>query len=67
MNKKKNFEESLARLDELVNALEKNEVPLDESIAMFQEGLELVKECENQLKSFEKKVEELTSDQSDSE
>lgn len=67
MNKKKSFEESLARLDELVNALEKNEVPLEESIAMFQEGLELVKECENQLKSFEKKVEELTGDGVESE
>ena len=64
MNKKKNFEESLARLDELVNALEKNEIPLDESIALFQEGLELVKECEGQLKNFEMKVEELTSEQS---
>ena len=33
MNKKKSFEESLVRLDELVNALEKNETSLDESIA----------------------------------
>lgn len=67
MNKKKSFEESLVRLDELVNALEKNETSLDESIAMFQEGLKLVKECESQLKSFEMKVEELTSEQSSSE
>ncbi len=67
MNKKKSFEESLVRLDELVNALEKNETSLDESIAMFQEGLKLVKECESQLRSFEMKVEELTSEQSSSE
>lgn len=67
MSEKKNFEESLARLDEIVAALERNEVPLDQSIEMFQEGLTLVKECEDQLKSFEMKVEELTNERIQSE
>ncbi|MDY3233010.1 MAG: exodeoxyribonuclease VII small subunit, partial [Erysipelotrichaceae bacterium] len=40
--------------------LENNEKPLEETIALFEEGLNLVKSCQTQLSSFEKKVEELS-------
>lgn len=56
---KKNFEASMKRLNEIVVALEKNESSLEESITLFEEGLNLVKECDQQLKSFEQKVQEL--------
>ena len=42
MATKTTFESSMARLDEIVNELEKNERPLDESIKLFEEGLKLV-------------------------
>lgn len=56
---KKNFEASMKRLNEIVIALEKNESSLEESITLFEEGLNLVKECDQQLKGFEQKVQEL--------
>ena len=52
----------MERLNEVVSMLEKNEVPLDEAIVLFEEGLELVKFCDQKLKSFETKVEELMKD-----
>ncbi|MBQ9327892.1 MAG: exodeoxyribonuclease VII small subunit [Solobacterium sp.] len=55
------FEESMSRLDEIVELLEENEQPLDETIRLFEEGLKLVKGCEAQLKQFEEKVKELSS------
>lgn len=60
--KEKKFEEAMERLNEVVSMLEKNEVPLDEAIVLFEEGLELVKFCDQKLKSFETKVEELMKD-----
>jgi len=60
--KEKKFEEAMERLNEVVSMLEKNEVPLDEAIILFEEGLELVKFCDQKLKSFETKVEELMKD-----
>lgn len=48
------------RLEEIVSELEKNEKPLDETIALFKEGLQLVRKCDDQLKQFETQVEDLT-------
>lgn len=56
---KKTFETSMNRLNEIVDLLEKNDQPLDETIKLFEEGLKLVNECDTQLKYFEDKVEEL--------
>ncbi len=53
------FENSMNRLEEIVNELEANDKPLDESIALFEEGLTLVKSCEEKLAQFEDKVNDL--------
>ena len=58
MATKTTFESSMARLDEIVNELEKNERPLDESIKLFEEGLKLVSSCNEKLNDFEKQVKE---------
>ncbi|MBP3868567.1 MAG: exodeoxyribonuclease VII small subunit [Solobacterium sp.] len=60
MTKPKTFEASMDRLDEIVTLLEENEQPLDETIGLFEEGLKLIKSCDDQLKVFEQKVEELS-------
>ena len=60
MTKPKTFEASMDRLDEIVTLLEENEQPLDETIGLFEEGLKLIKSCDDQLKFFEQKVEELS-------
>ena len=59
--KEKTFEESMARLEEIVQILEQNEKPLDETISLFEEGLKLVRTCDARLKSFETRIEEITA------
>ena len=54
--KKKSFEESLARLDEIVRHLEKGDLPLSESLALFEEGTALMTECSKMLDEAEQKV-----------
>ncbi|MBP3892075.1 MAG: exodeoxyribonuclease VII small subunit [Solobacterium sp.] len=53
------FEEAMNRLNEIVVKLEDNEEPLDETIALFEEGLKLIKSCEGKLKTFEDRIEEI--------
>ena len=50
------FEQSLARLEEIVNLLEKGEAPLAESLGLFEEGAGLVRECGAMLDEAEQKV-----------
>ena len=67
MAKPKSFEASMERLQQIVDLLEENEAPLDETISLFEEGLKLIKSCDDQLKAFEQKVEELTKAEGESE
>lgn len=59
MSEKPSFEQSLTRLDQIVSMLEKNEIPLEEAIRLFEEGLNLVQDLDQQLAGFEDKVQEL--------
>lgn len=43
------FEASMARLEAIVRAMERGEVPLEESLKLFQEGTELVRNCQKLL------------------
>ena len=46
MNQKnKTFEESMVRLEQIVRAMERGDVPLEESLKLFQEGTDLVRSC----------------------
>lgn len=58
--KKKNFEESMKRLEEIVALLEKGEAPLEESLALFEEGTGLVNACAKLLDQAEQKVVKLS-------
>ncbi|MBQ2765874.1 MAG: exodeoxyribonuclease VII small subunit [Clostridia bacterium] len=55
-NKELAFEEALARLEEIVRALDGGAAPLDESLALFEEGVKLVKLCSGKLDAAEQKV-----------
>ena len=50
------FETALARLDEIVKALERGQAPLDEALALFEEGTKLLGACGKQLDEAEQKV-----------
>ena len=57
--KKKPFEESMARLEEIVSILERGESTLDESLALFEEGTKLAAKCSALLDTAELKVSKL--------
>ncbi len=59
--KKENFEESLKRLEEITEKLEKGELSLDESLKIFEEGIKLSRFCQKKLTEAEQKVEILKS------
>ncbi|MBO4453295.1 MAG: exodeoxyribonuclease VII small subunit [Clostridia bacterium] len=64
-NEKKNevsFEQSLARLEEIVKALESGNVPLEDLIKLYEEGTALVKACSEILNAAEEKVKILRPD-----
>lgn len=54
------FETAIARLEEIVRMLESGNAPLDKSLAMFEEGVALVKLCNSRLDNAEQKVKMLT-------
>ncbi len=58
-SKKLNFEQSLARLDEIVKHLEKGDLPLADSLKLFEEGTALIASCGKMLDEAEKKVAKL--------
>ena len=56
MVEKQSFEQSLARLDEIVRHLEKGDLPLSDSLALFEEGTGLLAQCNQMLEEAEQKV-----------
>ncbi|MGE5807905.1 MAG: exodeoxyribonuclease VII small subunit [Nitrospirota bacterium] len=58
----KKFEAALARLEEIVSELEKGDVPLDQSLKLFEEGIKLSRICNKRLEEAERKVEILLKD-----
>ena len=56
------FENNMQRLEQIVRALERGDVPLDESLKLFQEGTELVRSCQNMLDNAKQQVEKVLSD-----
>jgi exodeoxyribonuclease VII small subunit len=53
------FEKALAELEQIVARLEKGDVPLEDSIALYERGEALKKRCEQVLKSAEARVEKI--------
>jgi len=56
------FEESLNRLETIVQTLEAGELSLEDSLKAFEEGVKLTRECQRLLKDAEQKVEVLSRD-----
>ena len=59
MSNERTFEESMKRLEDIVNALEKGDIALEESLQLFSEGLDLVASCDSQLKAFDQKLQDV--------
>ena len=54
--KKLSFEQALTRLEEIVRHLEKGDMPLDQSLTLFEEGTALISQCSRMLDDAEQKV-----------
>ena len=59
--RKPTFEENMKRLEEIVRAMERGEVPLEESLKLFQEGTELVRTCGKLLDEAQLKIKKITA------
>ena len=58
------FEDCLARLEQIVSALEAGNLPLEESLKAFEEGVGLARHCSKYLDDAERRIEMLTRDES---
>ncbi len=58
----KKFEDALNKLEMVVQKLEEGNLPLDDSLKLFEEGVGLVKFCSSKLNEIEKRVKVLTKD-----
>lgn len=59
---KDSFEKDLKRLEDIVAKMEEGDVPLNESMKLFEEGVKLSRLCSERLDKAEKKVEIITAD-----
>ncbi len=59
MDKKITFEEAMKRLEEITSIIQKNECTLDEGLKLYEEGLQLARFCDEKLRSFSEKLNEL--------
>ena len=57
--KKNSFEESINRLEELVDKMESGESSLEQNLEWFEEGMDLIKKCQTHLVDADKRVQEL--------
>ncbi len=53
------FEQSMARLEQIVRAMERGDVALEESLKLFQEGTELVRSCQKLLDEAQLQVKKI--------
>ncbi len=54
------FEQSVAQLEQIVAAIESGQIGLEDSLAKYEQGMELVKRCRTILDRAEKRIEQLT-------
>ena len=62
MADKKPFEQSMQELESVVRKLESGDVSLDDSLAAFEKGIGLIRECEAKLSEAKGKIEKLVKD-----
>src|SRR5215213_5580078 len=60
----KTFEMQLAALEKVVRELERGDLPLEESLKLFEDGVRLSRECQERLNAAERRIEILLKDES---
>ena len=62
MKKKMTVEESFAKLDEMVRALESDEISLEDSFTLYEEGMKLLRDVNGRIDEVEKKIRKVEED-----
>ena len=62
MKKKMTIEESFAKLDEMVRALESDEISLEDSFTLYEEGIKLLRDVNGRIDEVEKKIRKVEED-----
>lgn len=60
--KKGSYEERIVRIEEIIKRIETNQPTLEESVALFEEGMKLVRDCEEELEKTQQKVVQLVEE-----
>lgn len=60
--KKLSFEDAMIKLEQIVDRLEEGDVPLEEAIAFYKDGMELSKLCHDKLKSVEEQLTQMITE-----
>ncbi|MGG3560962.1 exodeoxyribonuclease VII small subunit [Neobacillus rhizosphaerae] len=60
--KKLTFEDAMTKLEQIVDKLEEGDVPLEEAILFYKEGMELSKLCHDKLKSVEEQLTQIITE-----
>jgi len=50
------YEEAMEKLEDILSKMDRGEVPLDESMKNFEEGMKLIKHCEDIINSYERRI-----------
>ncbi|MCG7656116.1 exodeoxyribonuclease VII small subunit [Wielerella bovis] len=58
----KNFEDALSRLEAITQTMQTSVLPLEEALATYQEGVELVRFCQQRLSAVEQAIQVLDND-----
>ncbi len=59
---KQSFEDAIKRLEQIVEALDRGDVPLDEALNLYEEGIQLSRSCGERLKEAELRIKKLNKD-----
>ncbi|RPI04642.1 MAG: exodeoxyribonuclease VII small subunit [Ignavibacteriae bacterium] len=59
---KNSLEHSLKRLEDIVETLERGETSLDDAVILYEEGVQISKECAERLKAVELRIQKLSKD-----
>ena len=62
---KQTFEDKIAKIDEIISALESNSKTLDESVKLYNKGISLTEECQTELKEATLKIRKIGGEKSE--
>ena len=63
--KEMNYEQAMERLEQIAQALDSSETPIDEAMVLFEEAVKLIAFCDGKLKDIKQRIETVTGDKNE--